>query len=255
MAVQVGLLQEWSERARAAVGVAGEGAARAYSDARDAGLVPGKMTVRDDGAFIPPAYVWWAPWAARAAVLAVVVIVAGVAGIALIPDPLGVTVPGALGVALVAGLMIAAAGFNSDSRWAWGACVFLFPVAGALLLKSFPMGIVLALLGALAASLGGVYRRADFDAATVDALEQIADAKRSHGRGFLVEEIIQDAGGHEKTLTLGDLEGGPAHNRRVRHIPDGIEAGWYIVVDPARRFMAGMSPAMLRRIEKLEVSS
>lgn len=246
------MLERWAGKARVTLSAAGDGAARAYSGAKEGGIIPSKLEIAGDGSVIPPAYVWWAPWAARI----VFVVAAGIVGLPFglavgasgsSPDNLTSAFMTPVGVAIF--LMVAA--FNLDSFMAWGVCVLLIPGLGMLLTESTSFGVLFAIFGVISVIIGGMYRRADFDAATADALEQIAEARRSHGRGYMLEEILEDDGGHEKLVTLGDPDGGAPRNQRIRHVPDGVHEGWYIVVDPARRFMTGMPPAMLRRVESL----
>ena len=251
-AIAVGMLEQWAGRARVTLNAAGEGAARAYSGAKEGGIIPSKLEVTGDGSLIPPTYVWWAPWAVRGGIVLAVTTVAWLTGLAAGGGGYPLETPmGAFAAALLGALGLAVMGFKAETPIAWGACVLVIPFLIGVLTESTALAVVFAILGAIAAFIGGVYRRADFDAATIEALEQITAARRNHGRGYLLEEILEDDGGHEKLLTLGDPDGGAPRNSRIRHVPDGVREGWYIVVDPARRFMAGMPPAMLRRVESL----
>ena len=249
-AIVVGMMERWAGKARVTLNAAGDGAARAYSGTKEGGIIPSKLEVAGDGSLIPPSYVWWAPWAARGGIFSVVTVVVWLAAVAagVKGSPLEAAGAGAFATAIIGALALAAAGVHSETRIAWGASVLVVPILSLVLTESVALTVVFVILGAIAAGIGGMYRRADFDAATVDALEQIAEARRNYGRGYMLEEILEDEGGHEKLVTLGDPDGGPPCNKRIRHVPDGVHEGWYIVVDPARRFMAGMPPAMLRRV-------
>ena len=246
----MGAINEWVGKARTVMGNAGSNATRVYDGAKKGGVIPTKLDISDDGEVIPPLYVWWAPWMARAFLALSTMILCGIAGVISGGGDIIDGAKSTFALALVIGTIQGSIAFRARGVWTWMGTIVALPLIVAVLFAEPVLAVSLAIMGVITALVGRLYKQADFDSAVAGALSEITGAKKRHGRGFLLEEIIEnDSAG--TLVTLGSSEGGAPKNSRIRHIPDGVGTGWYIVVDPARRYMAGMSPAMLRRVEAL----
>ncbi len=231
--------------------LANSGATSAYQRAKGYGIIPTQTAQTPDGAVIPPYYAWWAPWVLRVILFLLALVALGPLLDWLSPNNRTLSFEGVSGIFAFAGLEFL---FHKTKRLSalvpWLVCGLGFPLIGGALLGSASAGFCIAVFALLLITVEQTYWKARFDLEACALLEDITQAKENGGVLYVLEDIVREEQS-ETIVTLGRPGFTGVENKSVRYLPDSVVPGWVIVLDGGRRFMAGMPPEMVERIEEL----
>ena len=243
-------LQHLSEQAQDMPGRAREW----RKDLEDQGIIPSKVSVTPDGEIVPPFYVWWAPWLIRGVIVLIPVFLAFLAILIFGKDNDLVSSNGdlvaACGMGFGAPITIWLFRHRNSQilsiLWvvAW-AVILLFIVENILLIIP-----AIAVVGAMT-YFEYIYACARYDRIVAGVYDDMRQALATYGELYMLEELREPDIHGESLTTIVDQETGRPSRAMIRHLPGVVTPGWLIAIDPARRFMTGISPDQRIRIKEI----
>ena len=216
-------------------------------DLEDQGIIPNRVGVDREGRIIPPFFVWWAPWMFRVVLVIAGFIIGGVLeSINSGPYPdTAMLIPFAMGFAMWF--------LRNQTSWIPGLIITVLAVtAASLMSKSVLISLEALILFALVVLVEYIYARAAFDYNTAAAFEEMKQALSTYGTAYELEEREDTNVNGETLTTVSALDSGRPARAMIRLLPEHVDPGWLIAVDPARRFMTGLSPEQRVRISEIQ---